>query len=119
MDLTTLVRNLVDNAIKYTPAGGRVDLSVSAGEDGIVVRVSDSGPGIAPDERAHVLEPFHRLLGNDEIGSGLGLSIVKAIADRCGASVALDYTDVARPAGLRVTVVFRGPSQDGGRVAQR
>ena len=118
LDLMTLVRNLVDNAIKYTPTGGRVDLSVGAGDDGIVLRVSDSGPGIAPDERARVFEPFHRLLGNDEIGSGLGLSIVKAIADRCGATVALDYTDIARPAGLRVTVIFRRPTQNAAGVAQ-
>jgi two-component system OmpR family sensor kinase len=48
-------------------------------------------------------------LGNDEIGSGLGLSIVKAIADRCGATVALDYTDVARSTGLRVTLTFSRP----------
>jgi two-component system OmpR family sensor kinase len=95
IDLMTLVRNLVDNAIKYTPAGGRIDLSVGVEDEGVVVQVSDNGPGIAPSERALVFEPFHRVLGNDEAGSGLGLSIVKAITDRCAASVALDYTDVA------------------------
>ena len=63
----------------------------------------------APEERARVLEPFHRLLGSDEIGSGLGLSIVKTIADRYGATVALDYTDVARSVGLRATVTFNWP----------
>lgn len=108
-DLQTLVRNLVDNAIKYTAVGGRVDLAVGVGVHEVVVQVSDSGPGIAPEERARVFEPFHRLLGNDEIGSGLGLSIVKAIADRCGATVALDYTDVARSTGLQVRVTFKTP----------
>ena len=103
------MRNLVDNAIKYTPVGGRVDLAVGVDVRKVVVQVSDSGPGIAPEARARVFEPFHRLLGNDEAGSGLGLSIVKAIADRCGATVALDYTDVARSTGLRVTLTFSRP----------
>ena len=118
-DLQTLVRNLVDNAIKYTPVGGRVDLAVGVDVREVVVQVSDSGPGIAPEARARVFEPFHRLLGNDEIGSGLGLSIVKAIADRCGATVALDYTDVARSTGLRVTVTFRRPARNAEKLRSR
>ncbi|EXI80198.1 MAG: Sensor protein QseC [Candidatus Accumulibacter appositus] len=118
-DLITLLRNLVDNAIKYTPAGGRIDLSVGVDDRGVVVEVSDNGPGIAPSERALVFEPFHRVLGNDEAGSGLGLSIVKAITDRYAASVALDYTDVAQSCGLRVTVSFRGSERNAGTITQR
>lgn len=119
IDLMTLLRNLVDNAIKYTPAGGRIDLSVGVEDEGVVVQVSDNGPGIAPSERALVFEPFHRVLGNDEAGSGLGLAIVKAITDRCAASVALDYTDVAESRGLRVAVTFSGSRRNAGTIAQR
>lgn len=106
IDLKTLLRNLVDNAIRYTPQGGRVDLSVSSGDDGILVQVSDTGPGIAPDERERAFEAFYRSLDNDEIGSGLGLAIVKAIADRLGAALSLDYADSEHAKGLQVTVRF-------------
>lgn len=111
MDLKTLLRNLVDNAIRYTPQGGRVDLSVSSADDGILVQVSDTGPGIAPDERERAFEAFYRSLDNDEIGSGLGLAIVKAIADRLGAVLRLDYADAPSAIGLRVTVLFPAPSR--------
>ncbi len=106
IDLKTLLRNLVDNAIRYTPQGGRVDLSVSSGDDGILVQVSDTGPGIAPDERERAFEAFYRAPGNDEIGSGLGLAIVKAIADRMGAVLSLNYADSEHAKGLQVTVRF-------------
>jgi two-component system OmpR family sensor kinase len=89
MDLTILVRNLVDNAIRYTPEGGKIDLGVEAGADSAVFRVDDTGPGISPDQRERVFDPFYRVLGTDEFGSGLGLSIVKTIADRIGARVSL------------------------------
>ena len=89
MDLTIMVRNLVDNAIRYTPEGGRIDLAIEAAADGAVLRVDDTGPGIPPDQRERVFDPFYRALGTDEFGSGLGLSIVKTIADRIGARVSL------------------------------
>ncbi|WP_291992861.1 ATP-binding protein [Candidatus Accumulibacter sp. ACC003] len=117
--LMTLVRNLVDDAINYTPAGGRFDLPSAVEGEGAVIEVSDNGPGVAPSERALVFEPFHRVLGSDESGSGLGLSIVKAITDRCAASLALDYTDVAQSSGLRVTVSFRGSGRNADTITQR
>jgi two-component system, OmpR family, sensor kinase len=89
MDLTILVRNLVDNAIRYTPEGGKIDLAVEGGADSAVFRVDDTGPGISPDQRERVFDPFYRALGTDEFGSGLGLSIVETIADRIGAGVSL------------------------------
>jgi two-component system OmpR family sensor kinase len=92
MDLTILVRNLVDNAIRYTPEGGKIDLAVEAGADSAVFRVDDAGPGISPDQRERVFDPFYRALGTDEFGSGLGLSIVKTIADRIGAGVSLEQS---------------------------
>ncbi|MBN9476237.1 MAG: two-component sensor histidine kinase [Bordetella sp. SCN 67-23] len=104
-DLVALVKNLVDNAIRYTPAGGRVDLSVCLAQAHIVLRIRDTGPGIPPDERTRVFDPFYRMLGNEQIGSGLGLAIVRAIADRIGAEIRLGYADVSGQSGLHVEVI--------------
>jgi two-component system OmpR family sensor kinase len=107
VSLITLVKNLVNNAIVYTPVGGCIDLSVALGEGGVTMLVvEDSGPGIPEAERNRVFDPFHRIPGSDQIGSGLGLSIVRAIASRCDAVVHLDYADEQSKTGLRVTVVF-------------
>lgn len=105
-DLLILLRNLVENAIRYTPPGGRIDLSVMREQAAVVLQVSDTGPGIAVEEQARVFDPFYRSLGTDESGSGLGLSIVKAIADRTGLKVELGFTDVIECSGLCVTVSF-------------
>lgn len=102
-DLTILVKNLVDNAIRYTPEGGRVDLTAGVSGAKSWIRIEDSGPGIAPEERARVFDPFYRVLGNDADGSGLGLSIVGTIAARMGAQI--DLADAA-PRGLVVTVTI-------------
>ena len=104
MDLLTLVKNLVDNAIRYTPPGGRIDLSVEKLPDAVLLQVKDTGPGIAAQEHMRVFDPFYRSLGSDEAGSGLGLSIVKAIADRTGARVALSFSDEVQQRGLCVSV---------------
>ena len=98
--LRILLRNLVDNAIRYTPGGGRVMVSVGAD----LISVADTGPGIPVAERTRVFDRFHRLAGQDIQGSGLGLSIVARIAERHGASVELADGDGGR--GLRVTVRF-------------
>ena len=89
VEVRTLVRNAVDNAVRYTPAGGRVDISVFAEDHQAVLRVDDSGPGIAPEQRERVFDAFYRLVGTQETGSGLGLSIVRSIADRLGGQVSL------------------------------
>lgn len=104
LDLITLVRNLADNAVRYTPDGGKVDLSATMEADNIVIRVRDNGPGIPISERDRVFAPFHRILGSGQTGSGLGLSIVRAIADRLGAEVRLDYGDETTQQGLCVRV---------------
>lgn len=104
-DLVTVVKNLVDNAIRYTPCGGRVDLSVTAEEGRAVLRIKDSGPGIQVAERERVFDPFYRTLGSDQVGSGLGLSIVKAVADRMGAEIQLGFSDEVAQSGLCVRVL--------------
>jgi two-component system OmpR family sensor kinase len=103
VDLRILVRNLVDNAIRYTPERGRIDLSIREHNGHVQFEVADTGPGIAPTERERVFDPFYRVLGNEQVGSGLGLSIVSTIGKRIGAIVELG--DVM-PRGLRVTVTF-------------
>ncbi len=105
VDIRILVKNLVDNAIRYTPEGGRVDISVSETVSGVVLEVEDSGAGIPPHERERVFDPFYRVLGNGEIGSGLGLAITASIAHQIGASITLGDKDDGTP-GLRVRVVF-------------
>ncbi|ANQ86835.1 two-component system histidine kinase [Azoarcus olearius] len=88
--LRTLVVNLIDNAIRYTPAGGRVDLRVWHENGRVWLEVADDGPGIPVEERERVLDRFYRRAGQEQPGSGLGLAIVKAIADRHGAELRLD-----------------------------
>lgn len=104
MDLFTLIKNLVDNAIRYTPAGGKIDLSVEPIQNSACLQIRDSGPGIALDEQARIFDPFYRSLGSGETGSGLGLSIVKAIAERIGARIELGYTDSLNHSGLCVSL---------------
>lgn len=106
LDLITLVKNLAANAIRYTPAGGRVDLSVSTTDGVTKLVVEDNGPGIPEAEHKRVFEPFYRILGSDEIGSGLGLSIVQTISARLGAKVSLGPVGEKSKSGLRVEVVF-------------
>jgi two-component system OmpR family sensor kinase len=102
--LNILVRNLVDNAIKYTPGGGTVDVSVRATSQGSVLCVEDSGPGIPPEERERVFDRFYRIAGSEAQGSGLGLAIIKSIAERHGAKLELAQSE--RLGGLSATVVF-------------
>ncbi len=104
MDLFTLVKNLTDNAIRYTPEGGKIDLCVDLIQGNARLQIKDTGPGIALEEQARIFDPFYRSLGSGETGSGLGLSIVKAIAERIGARVELDFSDKLNHSGLCVSV---------------
>lgn len=118
LDLIAVVKNLVDNAIRYTPDGGRVDLSISTEEGRAILKIQDSGPGIQVAERERVFDAFYRTLGSDQVGSGLGLCIVKAVTDRIGAEIRLSFTDEERHAGLCVRVLlpllkpFQGVSEN-------
>ena len=102
--LRVLIRNLVDNAIRYTPAGGRIRVSLQRDGGHCRLDVCDSGPGIPAAERDAVLRRFHRLNHGDQPGSGLGLSIVLRIAELHGAQLALD--DAGPDGGLRVSLIF-------------
>jgi len=84
-----LVRNAIDNAVRYTPDGGWVDVSLVIEDDVAVVAVEDTGPGIAADLRERVFEPFFRILGSQQSGNGLGLAIVRSAATALGGEVTL------------------------------
>ena len=98
--LTIMVRNLLDNAVKYTPEGGRVDVSVQRNAAGTLLVVEDSGPGIPEPDRLRVLDRFYRVPGETAPGSGLGLAIVSAIAQWQGAELVLTRSESL--GGLRV-----------------
>lgn len=106
LDMIAVVKNLVDNAIRYTPEGGTVDLSVTALGQRTLMRIRDNGPGIPFAERSRVFDPFYRMIGNEQLGSGLGLSIVQTIAHRIGAEIRFDFSNEEKHTGLSVTVIF-------------
>lgn len=102
--LRILLANLVENAVRYTPGGGRVDVHIRLEADGCPsLEVADTGPGIPRKDHARVFDRFFRGENTTEPGTGLGLAIVKTVADRHGAMVRLQD---AEPHGLRVTVIF-------------
>jgi two-component system OmpR family sensor kinase len=107
--LRMLLRNLLENAVKYTPVEGRVDIGIVQREDAVELSVEDSGPGLPPAERERVLDRFYRSGETQAPGSGLGLAIVKSIAELHGATVSLG--DSRTLGGLRAVVRF--PRQRG------
>jgi two-component system, OmpR family, sensor histidine kinase TctE len=85
--LRELINNLIDNAIRYTPAGGNITVGIKQENQQIILSVQDSGIGISADSQAIVFERFYRVLGTQQEGCGLGLTIVQEIAERHGATV--------------------------------
>ena len=80
-----MISNLTDNAVRYTPEGGHIEIRTKAEGENVVIEVADDGPGIAPEERERVFDRFYRALGTKTSGTGLGLAIVKRIVDiHCG-----------------------------------
>ncbi|MCE9639396.1 MAG: sensor histidine kinase [Betaproteobacteria bacterium] len=105
---TLLVRemlvNLLDNALRYTQPGGRVTVRVAANDHRVQLSVEDNGPGIPAEERERVFERFHRVLGSGAEGCGLGLAIVREIAQSHNAEAHL--TAGAHGSGTLVSIVF-------------
>lgn len=106
--LETLVKNLLDNACKYTPVGGQVRVTVRNEPDAVAIRVEDSGPGVPEDQYERIFDRFYRLGGDqhepDVIGCGLGLPIVRHIAEMHGARTSVGSSVFA--SGLAVVVRF-------------
>ena len=107
--LLTLLRNLLSNAVRYTPQGGRVEITTFRKGTSLFIQVDDSGPGIPEHERRRMFERFERLHTDHEAGVGLGLSIVRAVAEAHGAWVALLDSHLG---GLRVVVEFSDRSAE-------
>jgi len=103
--LEAMLGNLIDNAIRYTPAAGRIDISVSSDDAGVVLVVSDSGPGIPEADRERVFDRFYRIEGSPTQGSGLGLAIVKKVVDRHRGEIHLGEG----PGGQGLAVTIRLP----------
>ena len=104
--LRVMLGNLVDNAIRYTPSGGTIDVVVAGSGESASLTVTDDGPGIPPEDRERVFDRFYRRASTDTTGSGLGLAIVRRIAQRHRASIELG--DGLHGRGLKVTVLFPG-----------
>jgi len=102
--LEIALRNLVDNALRYCPAGSRVEIEALPHEGGGRIAVRDDGPGVDDASRRRLSERFFRVLGQGQSGSGLGLSIVKRIADLHG--IALGFGDGLDGRGLGVLLDF-------------
>lgn len=104
--ISILLRNLVDNAIRYTPTNGEVKVIIDEDADAVILQVVDNGPGIPPELRERVFERFYRVLGNQATGSGLGLGIVQQIVDIHNAHIILDNAPNIDGKGLQVTIRF-------------
>jgi two-component system sensor histidine kinase QseC len=102
--LAILFRNLIDNAVRYSPPSTRVAIQIEPGDDQALVRITDTGPGISASERAHVGRRFYRAPGTQAPGSGLGLSIVHRILELHRGRMQFDAPPTG--SGLQVTVVL-------------
>jgi two-component system sensor histidine kinase QseC len=102
--LGVLLRNLIDNAIRYSPPHTAVTLTTGTAGDGSWLEVADQGPGVPPSQRQRVLDRFYRMVGSGESGSGLGLSIVNRIAELHRAN--LELGEGAEGQGFRVRLRF-------------
>jgi two-component system sensor histidine kinase QseC len=102
--LAVLFRNLIDNALRYSPPATRVAIQIEPGDDEALVRITDAGPGISASERSHVGRRFYRAPGTQAPGSGLGLSIVHRILELHRGRMQFDAPPTG--SGLQVTVAL-------------
>lgn len=106
-DIEAVFDNLLSNAIRYTPPGGKIDVAVYCTGGAAIVEVTDTGIGIPPDERTRIFDRFHRVLvaQSENVmsdGNGLGLAIVKSICDRYGAAISVETGPDGRGSCFRV-----------------
>jgi two-component system OmpR family sensor kinase len=104
--LAVMLRNLLDNALRYTPPGGRIDLYLYRDGNNAVVRIEDTGPGITPADLERVFEPFFRGGRPTDEGTGLGLSIVRRIVDGFDGRITIENIAAPERCGLRVVVTL-------------
>lgn len=106
-DFRALARNAIENAVLYTPPGGKVDVRFFPDGEDAVFQVDDTGPGIPPEQLSRVFDPFYRIPGSGQPGSGLGLTIIRAAAARLGGTVTLRNSRSG--AGNGLIFVYRQP----------
>ena len=102
--LAAIIRNLLENALRFTPRGGTIDIGVYREDGTAILQVEDTGPGIASADMDQIFEPFFRGSRPEGEGTGLGLSIVKRIVDSLGGRIALENIAGIGRSGLRATV---------------
>ena len=107
--LGILIRNLVDNALRYTAAGGRVQVRCGQSGAELLLHVADDGPGVPPEEHERIFDRFYRVAGNGERGSGVGLSLVARIAQLHGARI--DVGEGIDGRGFGITLRFRAAEE--------
>jgi len=113
--LQELVSNLVENAVLYSPSGGKVTVTLTHNEAAVLILVEDQGPGIPSEHRERVFERFYRVLGTGVAGTGLGLAIVREIADFHGALI--EINSGANGVGTAITVgIPRAPEDSSHRL---
>ena len=119
--LAAVIRNLLDNALRFTPRGGTIDVGIYRQDDAAILQIEDTGPGIAPTDMDQIFEPFFRGSRPEGEGTGLGLSIVKRIVDSLGGAIVLENITGTSRSGLRATIqlpIAGGshscPNKDGG-----
>lgn len=100
--LHSVLYNLIDNAIKYSPAQGIVNVSVYCQEQHALIVIEDSGPGISTEQQQHILKRFYRIHQHQKMGSGLGLAIVEQATQRLGAKI--DFSSSDSLGGLKVSI---------------
>ena len=105
--LQELLNNLIDNAIRYNQAGAKITVGLALHDGEAALSVKDDGVGIAINDQEKVFDRFYRVLGSHENGCGLGLAIVREIANQHQASVALTYSDIKHGRGTLVTIKFK------------
>lgn len=106
--LAIMIRNLLDNALRYTPPGGRIDVGIYREQGSAVLQIEDSGPGIAAADLETIFEPFFRGSSPQGEGTGLGLSIAKQIVESLGGTITLENITGRGRSGVRVTVRLPG-----------
>jgi two-component system OmpR family sensor kinase len=104
MMISVIIRNLLDNSLRHTPQGGRVDIKVQKSNEWAILMVEDTGPGIPEADLDRIFEPFVRGSHPVDGGTGLGLSIVSRIVERLGGSIILQNIAASDRSGLRATV---------------
>jgi two-component system OmpR family sensor kinase len=106
MDLAIMLRNVLDNALRHTPAGGRIDINLYREDDNAVIRIDDAGPGIAETDLQRIFEPFFRGSHSVDEGTGLGLSIVHRIVEKHHGKITIENAVGPDQSGLRVAIAI-------------